>query len=101
MPQVPGAQWELGAVSNAEWTGVPLRTLLEHAELSDDTSEIVLEDADRGKPNDQPIPPHPISYVCGLPRAKVIQPEVLIAYQMNGGDLPIRCSVLRGQARMM
>jgi DMSO/TMAO reductase YedYZ molybdopterin-dependent catalytic subunit len=25
VPQVRGAQWELGAVSNAEWTGVPLR----------------------------------------------------------------------------
>src|ERR1700692_4170026 len=24
VPQVQGAQWELGAVSNAEWTGVPL-----------------------------------------------------------------------------
>src|ERR1700751_1046183 len=25
VPQVQGAQWELGGVSNAEWTGVPLR----------------------------------------------------------------------------
>ena len=24
VPQVEGAQWELGAVGNAEWTGVPL-----------------------------------------------------------------------------
>src|SRR6185369_16873763 len=32
VPQVQGAQWELGAVSNAEWTGVPLRALLERAE---------------------------------------------------------------------
>ena len=29
VPQVQGAQWELGAVSTAEWTGVPLRALLE------------------------------------------------------------------------
>jgi DMSO/TMAO reductase YedYZ molybdopterin-dependent catalytic subunit len=28
VPQVEGAQWELGAVGNAEWTGVPLRALL-------------------------------------------------------------------------
>ena len=33
VPSVPGAQWELGAVSNAEWTGVPLRALLERAVL--------------------------------------------------------------------
>jgi DMSO/TMAO reductase YedYZ molybdopterin-dependent catalytic subunit len=24
VPQVEGAQWELGAVGNAQWTGVPL-----------------------------------------------------------------------------
>jgi DMSO/TMAO reductase YedYZ molybdopterin-dependent catalytic subunit len=35
VPQVQGAQWELGAVSNAEWTGVPLRALLDRAELSE------------------------------------------------------------------
>jgi DMSO/TMAO reductase YedYZ molybdopterin-dependent catalytic subunit len=31
VPQVRGAQWELGAVGNAEWKGVPLRVLLEWA----------------------------------------------------------------------
>ena len=30
VPQVAGAQWELGAVGNAQWTGVPLGALLEH-----------------------------------------------------------------------
>jgi DMSO/TMAO reductase YedYZ molybdopterin-dependent catalytic subunit len=44
VPQVPGAQWELGAVSNAEWTGVPLRALLECAGLAEDACEIVLEE---------------------------------------------------------
>src|ERR1700745_3542766 len=29
VPQVAGAQWELGAVGNAAWTGVPLGTVLE------------------------------------------------------------------------
>ncbi|HKC33206.1 MAG TPA: molybdopterin-dependent oxidoreductase, partial [Xanthobacteraceae bacterium] len=42
VPQVQGAQWELGAVSNAEWTGVPLRALLERAGLAEDACEIVL-----------------------------------------------------------
>jgi DMSO/TMAO reductase YedYZ molybdopterin-dependent catalytic subunit len=88
VPQVQGAQWELGAVSNAEWTGVPLRALLQRAGLSEDACEIVLEGADRGTPKEEPIPPEPISYAWGLPRAKAIQPEVLIAYQMNGRDLP-------------
>src|SRR6202165_3491326 len=88
VPQVQGAQWELGAVSNAEWTGVPLRALLERAGLSEDACEIVLEGADCGTPKEKPVPPEPISYTWSLPRAKAIQPEVLIAYQMNGRDLP-------------
>jgi DMSO/TMAO reductase YedYZ molybdopterin-dependent catalytic subunit len=85
---VQGAQWELGAAGNAEWTGVPLRVLLELAGLADDACEIVLEGADRGAPKEEPLPPGPISYVWSLPRAKAIQPEVLIAYEMNGRDLP-------------
>jgi DMSO/TMAO reductase YedYZ molybdopterin-dependent catalytic subunit len=88
VPQVQGAQWELGAVSNAEWTGVPLRVLLERAGLLNDACEIVLEGADRGTPKEEPVPPEPISYAWSLPRAKAIRPEVLIAYQMNGHDLP-------------
>src|SRR5256886_12469568 len=43
VPQMQGAQWELGAVSNAEWTGVPLRALLELAVVQGDACEIVLE----------------------------------------------------------
>ena len=87
VPQVQGAQWELGAVSNAEWTGVPLRALLERADLPEDACEIVLEGADRGIPTEKPVPPDPISYARSLPRAKAVRPEVLIAYQMNGRDL--------------
>jgi len=52
VPQVAGAQWELGAVGNAEWTGVPLGALLERAGLEDDACEIVLEGADRGTPKE-------------------------------------------------
>jgi DMSO/TMAO reductase YedYZ molybdopterin-dependent catalytic subunit len=89
VPQVRGAQWELGAVGNAEWTGVPLKVLLERAGLQDDACEIVLEGADRGVPVEPPVPPGPISYSRSLPRDKATQPEVLIAYQMNGRDLTL------------
>jgi DMSO/TMAO reductase YedYZ molybdopterin-dependent catalytic subunit len=88
VPQVPGAQWELGAVGNAEWTGVPLRVLLERAGLEDAACEIVLEGADQGTPGEQPIPPGPISYARSVPRDKALQREVLIAFAMNGHDLP-------------
>jgi DMSO/TMAO reductase YedYZ molybdopterin-dependent catalytic subunit len=75
------------AVGNAEWTGVPLRALLERAGLEDDACEVVLEGGDRGMPEEEPKPPGPISYARSLPRDKAVQPEVLIAYQMNGRDL--------------
>src|SRR5947199_5003661 len=61
VPQVAGAQWELGAVGNAEWTGVPLGALLERAGLEEGACEIVLEGADRGTPTEPPLPPGPIS----------------------------------------
>src|SRR5258708_32113398 len=88
VPQVAGAQWELGAVGNAEWTGVPLGALLERAGMDEDVCEIVLEGADHGTPDVPPVPPVPISYARSLVRHKAIHREVLIAYQMNGRDLP-------------
>src|SRR6266699_5890756 len=89
VPPVAGAQWELGAVGNAEWTGVPLSALLESAGLADDVCEIVLEGADRGVPKEEPKPPGPISYVRSIPRTRAMEPDVLIAYQMNGQDLTL------------
>src|SRR5258708_11178508 len=89
VPQVEGAQWELGAVGNAEWTGVPLADLEERAGLEEDACEIVLEGADQGTPNEKPIPPGTISYARSLSRDKASQREVLIAYQMNGHDLTV------------
>ena len=88
VPQVEGAQWQLGAVGNAEWTGVPLQHLLEKAGLSSDATETVFEGADPGTPKEKPIPPEPILCARSLLRAKALSPEVLVAYQMNGQDLP-------------
>src|SRR2546421_3480017 len=87
VPQVPGAQWELGAVGNAEWTGVPLGTLLERAGVEDAACEIVLEGADRGTPKEEPVPPGSVSYARSIPRDKAMRREGLIAYPMNGRDL--------------
>jgi hypothetical protein len=64
---------ELGAVGNAEWTGVPLSALLEHAGLEEDACEIVLEGPDRGVPKEGAIPPGPISVARSLPRAKALR----------------------------
>src|SRR5258707_7970326 len=61
VPQRHGAQWELGAVGNAEWTGVLLATLLDRAGITGKAREVVLEGAGRVKMVDRPSPPVPIS----------------------------------------
>jgi DMSO/TMAO reductase YedYZ molybdopterin-dependent catalytic subunit len=87
VPQTQGAQWELGAVGNAAWTGVPLSALLEHAGLEEDACESVLEGPDHGVPKEGVVPPGPISFARSLPRAKAFRRDVLIAYQMNDQNL--------------
>src|ERR1700733_11705104 len=72
-PPAPGAQWELGAVGNAEWTGVPFSALLEIAGLDDDVCDLVLEGADRGVPKEEPRPPGPISYARSIPRSLAME----------------------------
>src|SRR3979411_897295 len=87
VPPVPGAQWQLGAVGNAEWTGVPLSVLLERAGLADEVCELVLEGADRGVPREASRLHRPISYARSISRARAMEHDVLIAYQMNGQHL--------------
>jgi DMSO/TMAO reductase YedYZ molybdopterin-dependent catalytic subunit len=89
VPPAPGAQWELGAVGNAEWTGVPLSALLDRAGLVDEVCELVLEGADRGVPKEEPKPPGAISYARSITRKRALEPDVLIAYAMNGQDLTL------------
>jgi DMSO/TMAO reductase YedYZ molybdopterin-dependent catalytic subunit len=89
-PQV-GIRWELGAVSTAEWKGVPLAAVLERAGVKARAVEVILEGADKGEfrePN--PRTPGVIHYARSLPLAKAKAPEVLLAYAMNGEPLPPR-----------
>lgn len=86
VPQVDGAQWELGAVSTAEWTGVPLSALLERAGVDLAACEILLEGADRGTPKEKPTPPGEIAYARSI--ALRDASEVIVAYGMNGEDVP-------------
>ena len=67
---------------------MPLVALLERAGLEEGACEIVLEGADRGVPAEKPIPPGTVSYARSVPRDKALERDVLIAYQMNGRDLP-------------
>jgi DMSO/TMAO reductase YedYZ molybdopterin-dependent catalytic subunit len=87
-PKVRGVAWQLGAVGNAEWTGVPLAAVLERAGPRPSAVEVVLEGADRGEIKEDPKSPGVISFARSLPLAKARQPEVLLAYRMNGAELP-------------
>lgn len=84
-PTADGVQWHLGAVSTAEWTGVPLTTVLERAGVAPDSVEVVFEGADCGKPRATPRPPQPIAYAHGVPVEQA--GEVLLAWAMNGEPL--------------
>ena len=87
VPQMKGAQWQLGAVSTAEWTGVPLLALLERAGLDPNVCEIVFEAADKGRPKEEPIPPGEVQYARSIAVDEMT--DVLIAYSMNGEDIPL------------
>jgi DMSO/TMAO reductase YedYZ molybdopterin-dependent catalytic subunit len=86
VPKVKGVQWELGAVGNAEWSGVLLRDLLGAAKLRDDAREIVFEGADRGAISEPPRPAGEIHFARSIPREKALD-DVLLAYEMNGEPL--------------
>ncbi len=84
-PPAKGNQWTIGAVSCAKWTGVRLRDVLEDAGIKDDAVYIGYHAADihlSRNPEKEPIS-------RGAPMAKVMQEETLLAFQMNGKDIPL------------
>jgi DMSO/TMAO reductase YedYZ molybdopterin-dependent catalytic subunit len=88
-PRVRGVAWQLGAVGNAEWTGVPLAEILQRVGAKSSAVEVVLEGGDRGAINDDPKSPGPIAYSRSIPVAKAKKPEVLLAHSINGQPLPL------------
>ena len=82
-PRVPGGQWGNGAMGNASWTGVPLRDLLRKAGLKGGAVEVSFDGLDEG-----PLPTVP-DFVKSLSVERGQQPEVLVAYEMNGAPLPL------------
>ena len=86
-PKVKGVQWHLGAVGTAEWTGVPLSTLLDRAGVKANAKEVVLEGADGGILEDPKSPPGKLHFARSVPLNKACA-DVLLAYKMNGSDLP-------------
>jgi DMSO/TMAO reductase YedYZ molybdopterin-dependent catalytic subunit len=81
----PGEQWGLGAVSTAEWTGVPLAEVLARAGIRPRASEVVFRGADKGPVDDRAKTVH---FERSLSLGVALTSEVLLAYAMNGEPLP-------------
>jgi DMSO/TMAO reductase YedYZ molybdopterin-dependent catalytic subunit len=85
-PAASGAQWERGAVSNAEWTGVLLSRGAAPRGLKDSVREVIFEGADRGEIKEPPGPAGEIHYARSMPLEKANE-DVLLAFKMNGEEL--------------
>ena len=64
-----------GAIGHAEWTGVPLRRVLEESGLRPDAVEVLFEGCDRGSEPDHPEPMH---FARSLPLDKVLNNDTLL-----------------------
>jgi DMSO/TMAO reductase YedYZ molybdopterin-dependent catalytic subunit len=82
-PRPVSAPWHDEAIGCAEWTGTPLRGILEAAGLLDDVVELLFTGHDRGV--DQGVE-H--DYQRSLTVEEAMRDDVLLAYAMNGQPLP-------------
>jgi DMSO/TMAO reductase YedYZ molybdopterin-dependent catalytic subunit len=85
-PKVDGEQWRLGAVSTAEWTGVPLDDVLERAGISSTGREIVFRGADAGAVKGRS---GITSFERSLGLDQARESGAILAYAMNGEPLPL------------
>jgi len=81
-PRVTGGQLTNGAMGNARWVGVPLRAVLARAEPKNAARQVTfngLDEALRGGGD----------FVKALDIGHAMDGEVMIAWQMNGAELPM------------
>ncbi len=84
-PSTSGNQWTNGGVSCAEWTGVRLRDILEDAGIKEDAVYIGYY----GKDIHPSREPGKVVISRGVPIKKALEEETLIAWAMNGKDIPV------------
>jgi len=82
-PRVPGAQWANGAIGNAKWTGVRLRDVLDRAGVKAGAVTV------RFHGLDEPVIDTAPEFMKSLDIDHARDGEVMIAYQMNGEQLPL------------
>ena len=82
-PRVAGGQLANGAMGNARWRGVPLKTLLDKAGVQQDAKQVTFNGMDG------PIMERTPDFVKALDIDHARDGEVMLAYEMNHEDLPI------------
>jgi len=91
-PPASGNQWTVGAVGNAEWTGVRLRDVLQAAGLKPGAVYTAHYGADSHLSGDASKD----ALSRGMPIWKAWDPHTLIVWQMNGADMhPMNGAPLR------
>jgi sulfite oxidase len=80
-PPVAGLQWEKGAVGTARWTGISLRDVLNKAGVKRTGRHIIMNGMD------EPMASVP-DFVRSIPIEKAMHPDTILAYKMNGEDIP-------------
>jgi DMSO/TMAO reductase YedYZ molybdopterin-dependent catalytic subunit len=82
-PDVAGAQWSNGAMGNARWIGVRLRDVLDRAGVEPGAIQV------RFNGLDGPVVPDGPGFMKSLDIDHARDGEVMIAYAMNGEQLPL------------
>lgn len=81
-PRRVSQPWFLEAIGTAEWTGTPLRGILEEAGLRHEAVEIVFTGLDQGVEGNEVQ-----YYQRSLAISEAMREEALLAYEMNGAPL--------------
>jgi DMSO/TMAO reductase YedYZ molybdopterin-dependent catalytic subunit len=82
-PRVSGGQWANGAMGNAQWTGVRLRDVLDRAGVKAGGVAV------RFNGLDEPVVDGAPDFMKSLDVDHARDGEVMLAYQMNGEQLPL------------
>jgi sulfane dehydrogenase subunit SoxC len=82
-PRPISQPWLTEAIGTAEWTGTPLRAVLDETGIRDEATELVFTGADRGIQGEVEQ-----DYQRSLTIADAMRDEVLLVYEMNGAPLP-------------
>ncbi len=81
-PKPKGIHWNHGAMGNALWTGVRLKDILNYAGIKSGSIEVAFDGLDK--------PPYPKTpdFIRSLPLDRVLEEDVILAYEMNNEPLP-------------